>query len=70
MLFYKKPGKLDSDEYQIMKRHSIHDFNAIRTAEHLLTRELKGKAASFIKIAQQVTLSHHEKWDGNGYPQG
>ncbi|WP_051221820.1 HD-GYP domain-containing protein [Neptunomonas japonica] len=66
----QKPGKLDPDEYEVMKRHPIHGFNAIRTAEHLLTRELKGKAASFIKIAQQVTLSHHEKWDGSGYPQG
>ncbi|WP_293268514.1 HD domain-containing phosphohydrolase [Neptunomonas sp.] len=66
----QKPGKLTPDEYEIMKRHPTHGYNAIHTAEHLLARELKGKAASFIRIAQQVTLSHHEKWDGSGYPQG
>lgn len=66
----QKPDRLSQEEYEIMKKHSVHGFNAIHTAELLLTREVKGKAASFLKIAQQVTLSHHEKWDGTGYPQG
>ena len=66
----QKPGKLSPEEYEVMKRHPIHGYNAIHTAQHLLSRELKGRAANFIKIAQQVTLSHHEKWDGSGYPQG
>jgi putative two-component system response regulator len=66
----QKPGKLTPEEYEIMKKHSIHGFHAIHTAELLLAREVKGKAANFLKIAQQVTLSHHERWDGMGYPQG
>lgn len=66
----QKPGKLDPEEYEIMKKHTIHGFNAIHTAELLLAREVKGKAANFLRIAQEVTLSHHEKWDGTGYPHG
>lgn len=66
----QKPGKLNREEYEIMKKHPVHGFNAIHTAELLLAREIKGKAASFLRIAQQVTLSHHEKWDGTGYPHG
>lgn len=66
----QKPGKLSPDEYEQMKLHTVRGYEAISSAEQLLTRESKGKAAKFLKIAQQVTLSHHERWDGTGYPQG
>ncbi len=66
----QKPGKLTGDEYEIMKRHTVYGYQAIHSAELLLNRETQGKAAKFLKIAQQVTLSHHERWDGKGYPQG
>lgn len=66
----QKPGKLNPDEYEQMKLHTVRGYEAIASAEQLLTRESKGKAAKFLKIAQQVTLSHHERWDGTGYPQG
>ncbi|SIT05562.1 HD-GYP domain-containing protein [Neptunomonas antarctica] len=66
----QKPGKLDPEEYEIMKKHPMFGFQAISSAERLLARDVRGKAAEFFKIAKQVTLSHHERWDGDGYPQG
>ncbi len=66
----QKPGKLDAQEYEEMKKHTIYGYQAIHSAELLLERETKGKASKFLKIAQEVTLSHHERWDGQGYPQG
>lgn len=65
----QKPGKLTADEYEIMKNHTVLGYQAIHSAEQLLERNTVGKAAKFLKIAQQVTLSHHERWDGSGYPQ-
>lgn len=66
----QKPATLTDDEYELMKKHTVFGYQAIHSAELLLERETKGKAAKFLKIAQQVTLSHHERWDGTGYPQG
>lgn len=66
----QKPGKLDEEEYELMKQHTILGYKAIHSAELLVQREVGGKAARFLTIAKQVTLSHHERWDGLGYPQG
>jgi putative two-component system response regulator len=66
----QKPEKLDEEEYELMKQHTILGFKAIHSAELLLQREVNGQAAKFLTIAKQVTLSHHERWDGGGYPQG
>ena len=65
----QKPGKLTADEYEMMKNHTVLGYQAIHAAEQLLEHATTGKAAKFLKIAQQVTLSHHERWDGTGYPQ-
>jgi putative two-component system response regulator len=54
-----KPGKLDPDEWQIMKQHTI-----------IGAQILQGSDAEFIKLAEAVALTHHEKWDGSGYPNG
>lgn len=66
----QKPGKLTDEEYRLMKTHTLLGYQAINSAEQLLERSTSGKAAKFLKIAQQVTLSHHERWDGTGYPEG
>ncbi|MGB0204804.1 MAG: HD-GYP domain-containing protein [Neptuniibacter sp.] len=66
----QKPEKLTEEEYELMKQHTILGFKAIHSAELLVQREVSGQAAKFLTIAKQVTLSHHERWDGNGYPQG
>ena len=59
-----KPGKLDKGEFEIMKRHTIigHDT--------LLRAEKKLGSNSFLRVAREIAYSHHEKWDGSGYPRG
>lgn len=59
-----KPGKLDDDEFAIMKTHARIGADALAIAEG----ELGGN--SFLRIAREISLSHHEKWDGSGYPSG
>ena len=59
-----KPGKLDNDEFEIMKTHASLGSEALKQAEE----ELGG--TSFLHYAREIALSHHEKWDGSGYPNG
>ncbi|MBV1787561.1 HD domain-containing protein [Marinobacterium sp. D7] len=66
----QKPSKLTDDEFELMKRHTIFGYQAMHTAEQLMERNVGVQAAKFLRIGQQVTLSHHERWDGGGYPQG
>lgn len=66
----QKPGELTPQEFEIMKQHAYYGYRAMHTAEQLMEQRLGGRAARFLKIGQQVTLSHHEHWDGSGYPQG
>jgi putative two-component system response regulator len=54
-----KPGKLDPAEWDIMKRHA-------EMGAGILT----GSQADIIRLAEVVAFSHHEKWDGSGYPRG
>ncbi len=54
-----KPGKLDPSEWEIMKQHTI-----------IGAQILEGSDAEFIKLAKVIALTHHEKWDGSGYPKG
>lgn len=59
-----KPGKLDQDEFDIMKAHSEIGKNVIEE----ITNKLGDK--SFLDMAQCIAHYHHEKWDGTGYPCG
>lgn len=59
-----KPGKLEDDEFEIMKTHAALGGEALQLAE----RELG--ECSFLRFAKEIALTHHEKWDGSGYPQG
>jgi putative two-component system response regulator len=54
-----KPGKLDQKEWETMKSHTIIGANI-----------LKGSAIGFVRMGEVIALSHHEKWDGSGYPNG
>ena len=54
-----KPGKLDLAEWKIMKMHTV-----------IGAKILQGSDAEFIKLGESIALSHHEKWDGSGYPNG
>jgi putative two-component system response regulator len=60
-----KPGKLTPDEFEIMKTHTTLGRNAIEHAERSL-----GTNVEFLTMAKEIALSHQEKWDGSGYPQG
>jgi len=59
-----KPGKLDFDEFEIMKTHATLGAQAIRVAEEKMSEN------SFLSIAKEIAETHHEKWDGSGYPNG
>ncbi|NVN87947.1 MAG: HD domain-containing protein [Rhodopseudomonas sp.] len=58
-----KPGKLDRDEFEIMKTHTTLGHNAIENAEKRL-----GTTVEFLACAKEIALNHHEKWNGSGYP--
>lgn len=60
-----KPGKLTPEEFEIMKTHTTLGFEAISHAEQSL-----GTKVEFLTCAKSIILSHQEKWDGSGYPQG
>ncbi|MBI1175735.1 MAG: HD domain-containing protein [Sideroxydans sp.] len=61
----QKPGKLTAEEFEIMKTHPLIGGNAIAAAEAGLTVH-----NNFLHIAREIATSHHEKWDGSGYPFG
>lgn len=60
-----KPGKLTADEWVIMQRHAELGAAAIAAAQG----EVGNKNTSFLEYARQIAHSHHERWDGTGYPQ-
>ncbi len=60
-----KPGKLNSDEFQLMKTHALLGARIIASAEQLLDTP-----SSFLRFAREIAHHHHENWDGSGYPDG
>jgi putative two-component system response regulator len=60
-----KPGKLTPAEWVIMRTHSALGAEAIEHAERDSDRPV-----AFLKYAKEIARSHHEKWSGNGYPEG
>jgi HD-GYP domain-containing protein (c-di-GMP phosphodiesterase class II) len=58
-----KPGKLEPEEFEIMKTHTTLGHDAIANAERQL-----GMKVEFMACAKEIALSHQEKWDGSGYP--
>ena len=60
-----KPGKLSDAEFEIMRTHTALGRQAIEIAE----REL-GTGIDFLQLIKDISYSHHERWDGTGYPQG
>lgn len=61
----KKPGALTADEFAVMKMHTIIGRDTLLEVE----REV-GQPSSFLRFAREIACSHHEKWDGTGYPEG
>ena len=60
-----KPGKLNPVEFEIMKTHTTLGKQAIEQAEKGIDQHIE-----FLSCAKEIALSHQEKWDGSGYPQG
>jgi putative two-component system response regulator len=60
-----KPGRFEPHEFDIMKTHTTLGHDAIAHAETAL-----GTRVEFLSCAKSIALSHQEKWDGSGYPQG
>ena len=54
-----KPGPLTVDEFEIMKRHTIAGYEI-----------LKDSASEMLQLAAEIALTHHERFDGKGYPRG
>jgi putative two-component system response regulator len=59
-----KPGRLDPAEFEVMKTHTTLGAQTLAAA----CREFP--EAKFLRMAQQIAISHHERFDGNGYPDG
>jgi len=54
-----KPGKLTVEEFEIMKQHALIGFEV-----------LNASSAPLLKVAAEIAYTHHEKFDGTGYPRG
>lgn len=55
----RKPGRLDEKEFEIMKLHAVYGYEL-----------LKGSASPVLQAGAEIAHSHHEKFDGTGYPRG
>jgi len=53
----RKPASLTPEEFEIMKTHTTIGANI-----------LKGSSSEYLQTAEKIALTHHEKWDGSGYP--
>jgi putative two-component system response regulator len=54
-----KPGKLDAAEWELMKTHTT-----------VGAEMLAGSSSPLLQLAERIALTHHERWDGSGYPHG
>ena len=54
-----KPGKLTEDEMSLMKQHTTYGAQLLNGAE-----------SELMQVAEKIAYTHHEKWNGTGYPQG
>ena len=59
-----KPGKLDADEWELMKTHSTIGSYTLKEVYALHPQN------HFVRMGIEIAHSHHEKWDGSGYPEG
>lgn len=59
-----KPDRLTPEEFEEMKRHTVAGYQLFKKAEKRLGHK------SFLNIAAELAYTHHEKWNGTGYPRG
>ncbi len=76
-----KPGKLTQDEFEQMQRHcgfgkriadpiSESDAKILRKHAEIGARIMDSSCSPILELAKQIALTHHERWDGSGYPLG
>lgn len=76
-----KPGRLDPDQYDLMKRHcaigkqiiepiSEREFEVLKTHTRKGEGLLHVRSSPLLMLAARIAQTHHEKWDGSGYPLG
>ncbi|MCA9175319.1 MAG: HD domain-containing protein, partial [Planctomycetales bacterium] len=76
-----KPGKLDPDEYDLIKRHcawgkdiiepySSREFQMLKSHARLGEAILHVRTSPMLMMASRIAQTHHENWDGTGYPLG
>jgi len=58
-----KPGRLDPEEYEIMKTHTVRGKEIIGEMGEV-------ESSLYLKHCEDICYGHHERWDGKGYPQG
>jgi cyclic di-GMP phosphodiesterase len=61
-----KPGALTTDEREEMNKHPARGYEVIARAE----RDVGARGDSILTMAKEIVYTHHERWDGSGYPQG
>lgn len=59
-----KPGRLTKEEFEEMKKHTIYGGESLMVGIKELGED------SFLTLAKEIAITHHEKWDGTGYPRG
>jgi PAS domain S-box-containing protein len=59
-----KPGELTSEEFEVIKRHTVFGGDAITSIQS----QIEGR--TFLNLGREIAYNHHEKWDGSGYPGG
>lgn len=59
-----KPGRLTAEEFEVMKQHAVIGSQTLEAAIHAQP------SAGYLRFARDIALTHHEKFDGTGYPQG
>ena len=60
----QKPGKLSDSEFEVMKTHTTIGAAALEDAAKQL------EDSRLVNMAREIVVSHHERWDGKGYPNG
>ncbi|MBL8817480.1 MAG: response regulator [Planctomyces sp.] len=76
-----KPGRLAVDEYEMLKRHcalgkqiiepiSEKEWNILKTHTRIGESMLHVRSSSLLMLAARIAQTHHERWDGTGYPLG
>jgi PAS domain S-box-containing protein len=59
-----KPGRLNDEEFEVIKRHATMGGDAIAIIESRI------EESTFLFMGKEIAYGHHEKWDGSGYPKG